>query len=222
MKHRLYVDSVRKSIDNKTILSDVYFECDSHDIIGLLGRNGSGKSTLLKIIFGSLKADNKFIKIDGELRNKGYFLNNEISYLPQHHFLPESFSVKNVIESFLDKAVLEEFYADIFIEKIKSLKINKMSGGELRYLEVKLILFSNSKFALLDEPFSGLAPIVIEKVKTLIVDCSKIKGIIVSDHNYWEIIDIVNKLYFLDNGRLHFLNDINDLIKFGYLRTGML
>ena len=69
-KHLLEVDSVQKSFDTKSILSDVYLKCETTDIIGLLGRNGSGKSTLLKIIFGIEKADFKFVRIDGVVKSK--------------------------------------------------------------------------------------------------------------------------------------------------------
>lgn len=93
MKHILEVDSVQKSYNGNIILSDVYLKCETGDVIGILGRNGTGKSTLLKIIFGTLNAENKFIRIDGKVRKRAYNHPNEIVYLPQANFIPKNFSV---------------------------------------------------------------------------------------------------------------------------------
>ena len=80
-KHILEIDSVQKSFDTKSILSDVYLKCETTDIIGLLGRNGSGKSILLKIIFGIKPADFKFVRLDGIVKTRTKDLFQEISYL---------------------------------------------------------------------------------------------------------------------------------------------
>ena len=136
---------------------------------GLLGRNGSGKSTLLKIIFGILKADNKFIRIDGNVKFKTSDLLTEISYLPQENFIPNSFSVKKVIQLSIEKQNTDDFYNDEMINSLKDKKIYHLSGGELRYLEIKLILSNPSKFVLLDEPYNGLSPIMMDKINQLIV-----------------------------------------------------
>ena len=97
-KNILEVDSVQKQYDGKIIVSDVYLKCETADIIGILGRNGSGKSTLLKIIFGIVTADFKFVRVDGVVKSKTSELLNEISYLPQDNFIPNSFSIKKTIQ----------------------------------------------------------------------------------------------------------------------------
>lgn len=139
-KHLLEIDSVQKSFDNKNILSDVYLKCETNDIIGLLGRNGSGKSTLLKIIFGITSADFKFIRIDGSVKTKTKDLFNEISYLPQDNCIPSVFTVKKAIELSISKDRIPEFYSDEMMRKMLDKKISHLSGGELRYLEIKIIL----------------------------------------------------------------------------------
>ena len=96
-KNSLEVDSVLKRFDGKLVLSDVFIKCETNDIIGLLGRNGSGKSTLLKIIFGTISADTKFIKIDKIPKIKNTPLFDAISYLSQNNFIPEHFTVKKAI-----------------------------------------------------------------------------------------------------------------------------
>ncbi len=216
-KNILEVDSVQKQYDGKIIVSDVYLRCETTDIIGVLGRNGSGKSTLLKIIFGIVTADFKFVRIDGVVKSKTSDLLNEISYLSQDNFIPNLFSVKKTISLSIAKDKLKEFYGDEMIQSILDKKINHLSGGELRYLEIKMILFNSSKFVLLDEPYNGLSPIMIEKVNQLIVENSSKKGIIITDHNYENIIKISTKLILMKEGKAHHLKSKNELIERGYL-----
>ena len=221
-KHLLEIDSVQKSFDNKNILSDVYLKCETNDIIGLLGRNGSGKSTLLKIIFGITSADFKFIRIDGSVKTKTKDLFNEISYLPQDNCIPSVFTVKKAIELSISKDRIPEFYSDEMIWKMLDKKISHLSGGELRYLEIKIILNNSSKFVLLDEPYNGLSPLMVEKVNELIAANSKTKGIIISDHNYENVIKVSTKLVLLKEGKAHHLLCKEELIEKGYLKEGML
>lgn len=221
-KNILEVDSVQKQYDGKIIVSDVYLKCETTDIIGVLGRNGSGKSTLLKIIFGIVTADFKFVRIDGVVKSKTSDLLNEISYLPQDNFIPNLFSVKKTILLSITKDKLSEFYADEMIQSILDKKINHLSGGELRYLEIKMILFNSSKFILLDEPYNGLSPIMIDKINQLIIENSSKKGIIITDHNYENVIKISTKLILMKDGKAHHLKSKNELIEKGYLMEGMI
>ena len=222
INHTLEIDSVQKHFDQKVVLSDVYLKCKTGDIIGLLGRNGSGKSTLLKIIFGIIPADNKFIRVDGKVLFKTNDLLNEINYLPQDDFIPSSFSVKKTIQLSIDKNQIANFYQDEFINSLKGKKIFRLSGGELRYLEIKLILSKPSKFVLLDEPYNGLSPIMIDKINQLIIENSDKKGIIITDHNYENVIKISTKLILMKQGKSFHLKDKNELIEKGYLKAGML
>lgn len=221
-KNVLEVDSVQKQFEGKIILSDVYLKCETTDIIGLLGRNGSGKSTLLKIIFGIVSADFKFVRIDGMVKAKTSDLLNEISYLPQDNFIPNVFSVKKAIKLSIDRDKRSEFYADDMIQSMLDKTINHLSGGELRYLEIKLILFNPSNFVLLDEPYNGLSPLMIEQVNILILDNSRHKGIIITDHNYENVIKIATKLILMKEGKAHHLKSKNELIEKGYLSAGSL
>ncbi|HAH54465.1 MAG TPA: ABC transporter [Flavobacterium sp.] len=221
-KSVLEVDSVQKQYDGKIILSDVYLKCETNNIIGVLGRNGSGKSTLLKIIFGIVIADFKFVRIDGEVKSKTSELLHQISYLPQENFIPNLFSVNKAIVLSIPKEKLDEFYADEMIQAILSKKVKHLSGGELRYLEIKIILNNPSKFVLLDEPYNGLSPIIIEKINELIISISKEKGIIITDHNYENVIKVSTKLVLMKEGKLHHLKDKNELVEKGYLKLGMI
>lgn len=221
-KHLLEIDSIQKSFDNKNILSDVYLKCETNDVIGLLGRNGSGKSTLLKIIFGVTSADFKFVRIDGIVKTKPKDLFNEISYLPQDNCIPNVFTVKKAIQLSVSKEKIPEFFTDGIIGTMLDKKVSHLSGGELRYLEIKIILYNSSKFVLLDEPYNGLSPLMVEKVNELILQNSVAKGIIISDHNYENVIKVSNKLVLLKEGKAHHLLCKEELIEKGYLKEGML
>lgn len=218
----LEIDSVQKRFDEKSVLTDVYLKCQTGDIIGLLGRNGSGKSTLLKIIFGIQNADQKFIRVNGAIKNKTSELLQDISYLHQDNFIPNNFSVKKAISLSIPRENVNSFYQDDLIKSLKEKYIKELSGGELRYLEIKLVLSNSSKFVLLDEPYNGLSPVMAEKTNELIVENAKRKGIIITDHNYEKVIQVATKLILMKEGKVHHLKDKTELIEKRYLSEGML
>jgi len=216
MKSFLEVDSVLKSYGDRRVLTDISLNCRTGDIIGLLGRNGSGKSTFLKILFGTLWADNHFVRIDSLIFPKPYRGNGLMNYLPQDHFIPRNLTVKRAIELFLPEksgAILD----DPFISNVRDIRFGSLSGGEGRYLEIRMILESGAKFILLDEPFNGISPLMIERLKELIVDRSADSGIILTDHDYRNVLEIANRLYILYDGGLRLVKDQRELVWFGYL-----
>lgn len=215
-KHILEVSGIQKSFNNKLLLSDIYLKIQTGEIVGLLGRNGSGKSTLFKIIFGIIPASDKSIFIDGISKNNSSAL-NEISYLHQNQFIPNHFSVFKTISLSIDKQKVALFCEDDFLKPLLKQKIRNLSFGELRYFQVKLILFNTSKFVLLDEPFSGLSPKMIEKVVELVKENALQKGIFITDHNYRNVMDIATNLLSLKDGKVHEINEKAELFKKGYL-----
>jgi ABC-type multidrug transport system ATPase subunit len=221
-KHLLEIDSIQKNFGHQSIVSDVYLKCETGDIIGILGRNGCGKSTLLKIIFGIVPADFKFVRIDGKVQLKAEALFRDISYLHQDSCIPKSLSVKKAVQLSIPKEELLDFYADEMIHNIRDKKIGHLSGGELRYLEIKLVLRNPSKFVLLDEPYNGLSPLMGEKINQLILDNSARKGIIITDHNYQNVISVATQLTLMKEGKLHYLKDKIELVEKGYLNSEML
>jgi ABC-type multidrug transport system ATPase subunit len=222
MVHTLEIDSVQKSYNNKLILSDIYLKCESKNIIGLLGRNGSGKSTLLKIIFGIVEADNKFVRVDSIVKSTTSQLLREIAYLDQSSFIPKNLSVKKAICLCIEKNERDDFYADLIIKPILKNKISELSGGELRYLEIKLVLQNEAKFVLLDEPYNGLSPFIIEKINDLIIKNAKNKGVIITDHDYKNVIKISTQLILMKEGKTHHLKNKEELTEKGYLSEGMI
>ncbi len=217
MPNLLEIDSVVKSYDNQQVLTDIYLKCTTGDIIGLLGRNGTGKSTLLKILFGTLQADFKFIRIDGKIHNQPFKSINEVCYLPQDSFLPREFSVKKVVELYMNKSQAKSFFEDSILSDLGKSKTLELSGGELRYLEIKLLLSLPSKFLLLDEPFNGISPILVDSIKSLIKQNSNTKGIILTDHDYRNVMDVANRFCLIFDGGIKQITDTKDLVKWGYI-----
>jgi ABC-type lipopolysaccharide export system ATPase subunit len=222
MTHILEVDSVNFSIGERKILSDIYLKCQTGEIVGVFGRNGSGKSSLMKIIFGTLIPQFKVVRIDGKYLKTPYLEPKGISFLTQDDFIPKHLSVRKAIDLFLAKYQIECFLQDDFIEKIIDSKISTLSGGESKYVHVKLILSINSKFSLIDEPFSGVSPIMVERIISLIQEASTDKGIIITDHNYRNVLTLSTQIYHIKDGYGKMLNHPMDLIAQGYLKEGML
>ncbi|PTT09655.1 ABC transporter [Flavobacterium sp. HMWF030] len=218
-KHILEVDGIRKKFNERVVLSDVYLKCETSEIIGLLGRNGSGKSTLLRIIFGIEAAADKCIRIDSVSKNNKNVLLNEISYLSQEQFLPNYLSVQKAISLSIDRESRKAFCEDEFVKSLLGKKISHLSGGELRYLEIKIVLSNPSKFVLLDEPYNGLSPLMVDKVNEMIKANSNKKGIIITDHNYQNVIKISSRIILIKEGRTHTIENNTELVEKGYLTS---
>lgn len=213
----MHVDSVIKSFGSRQVLTDIFLSCSKGEIIGILGRNGAGKSTLLKIIFGSLMADQKFVKI-GDKIIKGLFDNrNLVNYLPQNHFLPNHIKVATIISLFCDKGNASLIKANDLIKPMLSKKSKQLSGGEKRLLEILLIIHSNARYILIDEPFNGIAPIYKEDIKTLIKEQSKNKGFIITDHDYRNILDIATRIILIHDGGTKEILKKEELEYWGYI-----
>jgi len=213
----LHVDSVIKSFDNQQVLTDIFIACERGDIIGLLGRNGTGKSTLLKIIFGALRAERRFVKVDGKIVNGIFDNRKRINYLPQHNFLPSHVSIQRIIEVFCSKANAVLIANHHLIEPMLKLKYRELSGGEKRILEIFLIVYSDSKYTLIDEPFNGVAPIYKEEIKKIITEQSSCKGFIITDHDYSNVLDVATRILIMHDGGIKDVKSKTELIYWGYI-----
>ena len=213
----LEIDSVIKSFGVNQILTDVFIKLQTGDILGIFGRNGTGKSTLLRIIFGTQQTERKFIRLDGKVLDHPYKCIDEVCLLPQHDFTPRHLHLHQAVKLFLHKTLVESFFDDKFLSSFKNNKVSELSGGELRYFEIKLILNTQSKFVLLDEPFTGISPILIEELSKLIKESSRSKGIILTDHDYNNVLDTANRYCVLYDGGIKYFENKTDLVKWGYI-----
>ncbi len=212
----LEVDNVELSFSEKRILSGIYLKAETGKVTAILGSNGSGKTSLFQIIFGTLKPKYKLVRINGKAQLKPLFLGKQAKYLPQHNFVPAVLRISTLFKNF---DLNWEFFIDQFngFSKYENTRFRLLSGGERRIIETYLILKSKSKIVLLDEPFSHIAPLFVEKIKTIIAEEKKHKIIILTDHIYDEVIEIADDLYLLKNGHTKFIENIKDLERYHYL-----
>lgn len=215
----LVVNSVKKKIGSRQILDDIYLTCNKGEIIGLLGRNGSGKSTLLKIIFGSLSAQSKHVKVNDKRINNVYDGKDLLKYLPQKDFLPNHISINKIISFFLFDQKREIFMNHEVIRPILNKKCIDLSKGERRLFEILLIINANAEYVLLDEPFNWLSPIIKELVKKEINKETLYKGFIVTDHDYRNIFDVSSRLLLLHNGCTKEIKQKEELKAWGYVKN---
>jgi ABC-type lipopolysaccharide export system ATPase subunit len=216
MNHILEVDGVQLQFNGRKILSGIYLKCETGKITGMLGKNGQGKSCLMKIIYGSLPCE-KSIRFDHTSIVESFKRPDLLSYLPQFNFIPKSLSLRRVFQDFgLEYGKFQNYFSE-FAKKEKS-SVGSLSGGERRLIELYVIVKSTSQFAMLDEPFTHLNPLQIEKVKVLLIEEKENKGLLITDHMYRHIIDIYDNLYVLTNGQTYLTKSVADIETLGYAR----
>ncbi len=217
MKHILEADSIQLEFDNRKILSDIYLKFETGKITGLVGRNGQGKTCLMQIIYGSLNCE-KSIRIDKINQPTAFQIPELIKYLPQFNFIPKRLSLKRIFNDFeLEYSVFEKRFPE-FAAKYNS-PINNLSGGEYRLVELYILLKSKSQFVLLDEPFTHLNPLQIEKVIELLKEEKSNKGILLTDHMFDHVTEICDTIYLLANGKTHFVKNMEEIEKLGYVNS---
>jgi ABC-type multidrug transport system ATPase subunit len=214
--NKLEFDSITLGFGFHQVLSSVHVACETGQIVGLLGRNGAGKSCLMRIVFGSMKAESKSVRWNGAHLSGNYINKQIIGYLPQGDLLPDFITFEQALN--LYNIEFEEIL-HVFRDSKDLLKrrANEVSGGQRRFFEVLLILFARHPFCFLDEPFSGLMPIHIERLSEIIQESKLKKGILISDHLHRQVRSIAEKLYVLANGKTYLIKSNEQLIELGYL-----
>ena len=216
MIHKLEADGIQLEFDGRKILSSIYIKCETGKITGLLGRNGQGKSCLMQIIYGSLPCE-KSVRFDNVSQLEAFKRSDLLLYLPQFNFIPSGLSLKRIFSDFeLDYSCFEKRFPE-FESKYKS-SISGFSGGERRLIELYVIIKKKSQFAMLDEPFTHLNPLQIEKVKELLGEEKNNKGFLVTDHMFKHITEVSTDLYVLVNGKTHLTKTEADIEILGYAR----
>ena len=211
----LKINNISKAFKDKKIVSGISFEVNAGDIYGLLGPNGAGKTTTFYIIAGLLSSDRGQIILSGEDISATPMHQRSklgIKYLPQEPSIFQNLSVyenlyglaelsfdnKRDIEIFIDNS-MEEFN----LSKISDLKGRQLSGGQRRKVELARTLAADPKVILLDEPFAGIDPIAIEDIKNVLIKLLKRDiGILITDHNVRETLEICNKAAIISDGKV--------------------
>ncbi|MDT0293148.1 ATP-binding cassette domain-containing protein [Mesonia ostreae] len=212
----LEVDNIELSYDGKLILDAVYLKAETGKITGILGRNGSGKTSLLSIIYGITSPKYKLIRVDGLPITKKMYKTGLIAYLPQFSYLPTHMTLKKAF--YLYEISWKDFVAKFpSFEALKNYIKAEISGGELRLVETYLILLSEAKILLLDEPFSNLSPLYIDQLKAILFTVKKEKVILLTDHFYTDVLDAADEIYLCKNRKLKGIKNQQELIENGYL-----
>jgi len=214
MNHILEADGIQLEFKGRKILSGIYLKCETGKITGLLGRNGQGKSCLLHIIYGSIICESS-VRIDQLLQRIRFRKPEKLLFLPQFNFIPKSLSLKRIFQDFeLEYLNFQNLFPE-FTGRYNASLIG-MSGGERRLVELYIILKSQTQFAMLDEPFTHLNPLQIEKVKRLLLQEKCNKGILITDHMFKHVMDISDNLYILKDGQTYLTTGPGDIEKHGY------
>lgn len=205
-----------KSYKKRTVVHDVSVRIESGQIVGLLGPNGAGKTTCFYMIVGLVRSDNGTISIDEQdvtfLPMHGR-AKAGIGYLPQEASIFRKMTVSENILSILEIrpdlskeqriTEMESLLKEFNITHIRDSLGMSLSGGERRRVEIARALATNPKFILLDEPFAGVDPISVSDIKQIIYHLkNKGIGVLITDHNVRETLDICEKAYIVNSGKI--------------------
>ncbi len=211
----LKIEKLRKSYRKKTVIRDVSMTLDRSEVVALLGPNGSGKTTTFYSVAGLVFPEAGTVTIDGQNVTTLPMYRRArmgIGYLPQEMSIFRGMSVEDNIASVLDITVnhahrrkerLEELLSDFSIEHLRRAPALALSGGERRRVEIARCLAADPKYLLLDEPFAGVDPISVGDIRHLVADLKKRGiGVLITDHNVRETLEIVDRAYILHDGQV--------------------
>ena len=216
-KNTLLADSIRLSFGSFDVLSGAWLRAETGKVTGVLGRNGCGKSCMFRAIMGELGTQDIFVKFNNQVVTGSDEMGLYVKYLPQKPFLPPKFTLRKAFQYF--GIEVGQFTSDFpHFSKYEDVELRELSGGELRMVEIWLCLNSGAPFCILDEPFSYLAPVYVEKVQEMIKERKGEMGIIISDHNYEALLQVADDVLLLSDGYVHLVREMSDLVRYGYCR----
>lgn len=212
----LSAQNLAKNFKGRDVVKDVSIEVSQSQIVGLLGPNGAGKTTCFYMIVGLIQADSGRVLLDQKdvtqlpIHDRA---RHGLSYLPQESSIFRNLTVEENVLAILQarqelsreqtEEKLEQLLEEFSIEHIRNSKGMSLSGGERRRTEIARTLATDPKFILLDEPFAGVDPISVSDIKTII---NQLKdrgiGILLTDHNVRETLDICERAYIVSEGRV--------------------
>jgi len=222
----LRVIGLRKSYRKKPVILDFSMELNRGEVVALLGPNGSGKTTTFYSIAGLVTPEAGQVIIDGRdvtllpMYRRAKF---GIGYLPQEMSVFRGLNVEDNILAILEVAErdrhkrrerLEELLSEFSIGHLRRAPALALSGGERRRVEIARCLAANPKYLLLDEPFAGVDPIAVGEIRTLVHDLKdRGIGVLITDHNVRETLEIVDRAYILHDGRVLMSGTTDEVVR---------
>lgn len=223
----LRVTGLRKSYRKKPVILDFSMELNRGEVVALLGPNGSGKTTTFYSIAGLVTPEAGQVMIDGRdvtllpMYRRAKF---GIGYLPQEMSVFRGLNVEDNILAILEVAErdrhkrrerLEELLSEFSIGHLRRAPALALSGGERRRVEIARCLAANPKYLLLDEPFAGVDPIAVGgEIRTLVHDLKdRGIGVLITDHNVRETLEIVDRAYILHDGRVLMSGTTDEVVR---------
>ena len=221
----LSVVSLAKSYDKRSVLADVSLSVARGEVVGLLGPNGAGKTTCFYSIMGLVKPDSGRIVLDGEDITRMPMYRRAIlglGYLPQETSIFRGLTVEKNISAVLElvepdktarAARLDQLLDEFGLNRLRTSPAMALSGGERRRAEIARALAANPSIMLLDEPFAGIDPISIGDIRDLVKELkTRSIGVLITDHNVRETLDIVDRACIIYDGRVLFAGSPAELV----------
>ena len=204
-----------KIYSGKRVVDRIDLSINRKEIVGLLGPNGAGKTTTFYMIIGLTKSDGGNVYLNGEeITNDPMFMRARkgINYLPQEPSIFRKLNVEQNLLAIMEsidipshkmKGRLKNLLSELNISHLAKQKASYLSGGERRRLEITRALVTEPRFMLLDEPFAGIDPLAINDIKQIIRQLKERGiGIIISDHNVRETLDVCDSAYIISQGKI--------------------
>ena len=211
----IYAANLIKRYRRSVAVNDVEFRLYRNEVVGLLGPNGAGKTTCFYMIAGLLTPDSGRIFIDGRDVTRLPMYRRArlgLGYLPQESSIFSKMSVENNILAILEFCVrseserrkrLNELLSEFSIERIRHKRGGKLSGGERRRVEIARCVASSPRYILLDEPFAGVDPIYVNQMLDFVKHLKdRGVGVLITDHNERATLDIVDRAYVMNDGKI--------------------
>ena len=221
----LQSENLVKSYRKRKVVNEVSIGVSQGEIVGLLGPNGAGKTTTFYMVVGLIRPDRGRVFLDDrELTDTPMYKRARygVGYLAQEPSIFRKLSVEDNILAILEtmdlprserKARLERLLDELGLKPLRKAKAYSLSGGERRRLEITRALVSRPKFMLLDEPFAGVDPIAVHDIQQIVADLRhRGIGVIISDHNVEQTLEIVDRAYIMYDGRVRVSGTVAELV----------
>ncbi|MDQ6737140.1 MAG: LPS export ABC transporter ATP-binding protein [Gemmatimonadota bacterium] len=221
----LSAEGLVKIYRRRKVVNDVAVHLRQGEIVGLLGPNGAGKTTTFYMIVGLIQPLSGSIKLDGEDITEMPMYKRArqgIGYLSQEPSIFRKLSVEDNILAILETLPLspaernerlERLLDELSIKRLRKSKAYALSGGERRRLEITRALVTDPKFMMLDEPFAGVDPIAVHDIQTIVSGLRQRNiGVLISDHNVEQTLDIVDRAYIMFDGQVKVSGTVRDLV----------